>query len=53
MKAMIWVGITAGGLIGGWIGSMLDHGNMLGPWGIILGVIGSLIGIWAAVRFTE
>jgi hypothetical protein len=53
MKAMIWVGITIGGLIGGWIGSLLDHGNMLGLWGILFGAAGSLAGIWAAVHFGE
>jgi hypothetical protein len=50
MKMMIWVGITLGGIIGGWIGSLLDHGNMLGAWSIILSVVGSLVGIWAAVK---
>lgn len=53
MKAMIWIGITVGGLVGGWAGSLLDNGNMLGLWGILLGVVGSLVGIWAALRFSD
>lgn len=51
MKALIWVGISVGGLVGGWIGSMLDHGNFLGAWGIVLGTVGSLVGIWAGIHF--
>jgi hypothetical protein len=51
MKSLIWVGIIGGGLVGGWIGSLLDGGNLLGAWGLILGTIGSLAGIWAAARF--
>lgn len=47
---MIFIGVTVGGLIGGWIGSWIDHGNMMGGWGIILGAIGSLAGIWVAVK---
>ncbi len=53
MKLMIWIGITIGGLIGGWIGSMLDHGNMLGAWSIILGGVGSLAGIWLGIKMDE
>ena len=47
---MILVGATAGGLIGGWLGSMLDHGNMFGTWGIILSTIGGVVGIWAGYK---
>lgn len=50
MKLMIWIGITVGGLLGGWIGSMLDGGSMFGAWGIILSTVGSLVGIWAGYR---
>jgi hypothetical protein len=53
MKSLIWIGITIGGIVGGGIGTVLDHGNSLGAWSLILGVLGSLAGIWAAVRFTE
>ncbi len=47
MKSLIWLGIFVGGAVGGGIGSLLDHGNMLGAWSLILGTIGSLGGIWA------
>ncbi len=50
MKLMIWIGITIGGIVGGGIGSLLDHGNMLGAWSIILGAVGSLAGIWLGIK---
>jgi len=50
---MIFIGITIGGLAGGWIGTMLDHGNGLGAWSIILSTAGSLAGIWAAIRIND
>ena len=48
MKSMIWIGITLGGLAGGGIGSLIDHGNGFGLWSVVLSVVGSLVGIWAA-----
>lgn len=53
MKGIIWIGITVGGLIGGGIGTMLDHGNGLGGWSLTLSTVGSLAGIWAAVKLKD
>ena len=53
MKSLIWIGITIGGLVGGWIGTLLDHGNGLGGWSILLGMLGSLAGIWLAVKAAD
>ena len=50
MKLMIWLGIIVGGVLGGWIGSLLDHGNWLGGWGIVLSGVGSLLGIWGGYK---
>ncbi len=50
MKKLIYLGITVGGIAGGWLGSLADHGNWLGVWGIIGTMVGSLAGIWAAVK---
>lgn len=47
MKHAIWLGLTLGGLLGGWIGSLIDSGDMFGLWSIVLGTLGSLVGIWA------
>lgn len=51
-KTLIYIGITVGGLLGGWIGGMLDGGNMFGAWSIILGAVGSLAGIWAGYKIS-
>jgi len=50
MKKLIYLGITVGGLVGGWIGTILDKGNGLGPWSLALGTVGSLAGIWAGYK---
>jgi hypothetical protein len=50
MKSVMMLMITLGGVIGGWIGSVLDHGNGLGGWSLLLGTVGSLAGIWVAIR---
>jgi uncharacterized membrane protein YeaQ/YmgE (transglycosylase-associated protein family) len=50
MKLFIFMGVTIGGLLGGWLGSMLDHGNGLGPWSLLLSTIGSFVGIWAGYK---
>jgi uncharacterized protein YcfJ len=50
MKLMIWVGILVGGTVGGLIGAVLDRGNMLGVWSIVLSTVGSLAGVWAGYK---
>jgi hypothetical protein len=49
-KTLIYIGIAVGGLAGGYIGSLLDHGNPFGAWGIILSTIGGFAGIWAGYK---
>lgn len=53
MKLMIWIGITVGGIAGGWLGSLADGGNILGLWGIIGSTIGSLVGLWAGYKLSQ
>ncbi|MGH7241608.1 MAG: hypothetical protein ACREGB_04910 [Candidatus Saccharimonadales bacterium] len=50
MKLFIFISVTVGGVLGGWLGSLLDHGNGLGGWSILLSTIGSFVGIWAGVK---
>jgi uncharacterized protein YcfJ len=50
MKLMIFIGITIGSLIGGWLGAAMSHGNWLSGWSILLSGVGSLAGIWAGYR---
>ena len=52
-KTYIWIGLTAGGLIGGGIGSLLDRGNMLGLWSLLLSTIGGIAGIWAGYKLAN
>ena len=49
-KTYIWIGITVGGILGGLIGTWLDHGNGLGPWTLLLSTIGSIIGLWGGYK---
>lgn len=53
MKGLMLICITVGGIIGGWIGTMMDHGNGLGGWSLLLGTVGSLVGIWAAIKIND
>lgn len=49
-KTYIWLGIILGGLVGGGLGSVLDHGNIIGLWGIVLSGAGSIVGIVAGYK---
>ena len=53
MKKLIAFGIFIGGIVGGLIGTLLDHGNQFGPWTILLSTIGSLGGIWLGVKLNN
>jgi len=50
MKLFIFVGLTVGGLVGAWLGGLLDHGNALGGWSLLFSTVGSLVGIWAGYK---
>ena len=52
MKSAIWVGTLVGGSIGGLVGAWFD-GSGLGVWGVVLGTVGSLGGIWAGYTFAK
>lgn len=48
---MIIIGVTIGGTVGGWLGAaLLDHGNWLGGWSILLSTVGSFAGIWGGFK---
>lgn len=53
MKLMIFLGITVFSTIGGWLGASMDHGNWLGGWSILLGVVGSFFGVWAGYKASQ
>jgi hypothetical protein len=50
MKLMIFLGVTIFGIIGGWIGAAIDHGNWFGTASILIGTVGSLFGVWAGYK---
>ncbi len=49
-KTYIWIGIFAGGIAGGWLGGLIDHGNLLGTWSIIFSGVGSVVGVWLGYK---
>jgi uncharacterized membrane protein YfcA len=50
MKTLIWVGITIGSTLGAWLGSLIDHDPLFGPWSLLGGTIGSFVGIWVGYK---
>jgi uncharacterized membrane protein YeaQ/YmgE (transglycosylase-associated protein family) len=53
MKTMIYIGITVGSTIGAWLGSLIDHDPILGPWSLLFGTIGSFVGIWVGYKIAK
>lgn len=53
MKKFIYLGATIGGVVGGYLGSLADHGNSFGAWGITGSTVGGLLGIWAAYKIGQ
>jgi uncharacterized protein YcfJ len=50
MKLMIWIGITIGAIVGGFLGALFDHGNWFGGWSIMVSGIGSFVGLWLGYK---
>jgi hypothetical protein len=49
-KTLIYIGIAIFGTAGGWLGSMLDGGNLFGLWSILGSTVGGLLGIWVGFK---
>lgn len=49
-KTLIYISIAIFGIIGGWIGSVIDNGSIFGMWGIIGSTLGGLLGIWIGFK---
>ncbi|MCL4357387.1 hypothetical protein M1512_00625 [Patescibacteria group bacterium] len=50
MKIFITVSILVISTLGGWIGQLMDHGNWLGGWSIVLGTIGGFVGVYVGFK---
>jgi len=53
MKALIYIGLAIGSTIGGLVGSWIDGGNIFGTWGLLLGAVGAVAGIWAGYKLSQ
>ncbi len=52
-KGVLTLFITIGGIIGGYVPVWLFHVSGLSLWSLLCGAIGSLVGIWAAVKVSD
>jgi len=52
MKLLIYIGITIGGAIGGYLPSLIFHNNNLFVI-IITSGLGSLLGLWVGYKFVQ
>jgi hypothetical protein len=50
MKLLITFCVIAMGLLGSWLGGLLDGGNMFGAWSILGGTVGSFAGIYVGYK---
>ena len=53
MKLMIFIGVTVVGGIGSWLGAALSHNNYFSAASILLGAVGSLLGIWVGYKAAQ
>ena len=53
MKKAISLGVLIFGSLGGWLGTVIDHGNGFGGWAILLTAIGSFVGIWVGYKIAQ
>ena len=53
MKMIISFSIIVFSTLGGWIGQVIDKGNWLGGWSILLGIIGSFAGVWIGYKLGQ
>lgn len=47
---MIFIGIGVFGTIGGWIGASMTDGNWFSGWSLLLGTVGSFVGVWIGFK---
>jgi positive regulator of sigma E activity len=52
-KQLIYIFLVIFSLIGGWLGSLIDHGNIFSIWSLLLSTLGAFIGIWAGYKINQ
>jgi hypothetical protein len=52
-KTIVLIGASVGGIGGGYLGSLLDHGNGFGLWSILLSTVGGIAGIIAGYKINQ
>jgi len=52
-KGLMWISISIGGIIGGYLPVLLFHAGNFSIWSILGGGIGSIAGVWAAVKLNN
>ncbi len=53
MKALIYIFLAVGTIIGSYLGSLLDNGNFLGVWGLILSSAFGIGGIYLGYKISQ
>jgi len=53
MKKAISLGVLIFGSLGGWLGTVMSHGNGFGGWAILLTAVGSFFGIWVGYKIGQ
>lgn len=49
-KHLIYIMVAIFSTLGGWLGGIMDHGNFLGMWSILLAGIGGFVGVYVGYK---
>ena len=52
-KTLIWIGVTIGSSLGGWLGALVSHGNWLSWQGLLGTTLGGFLGIYAGYKLNQ
>jgi len=52
-RKILWFSATAGSIIGGIVGTILDKGNGFGIWSLFLSTVGGIAGIIMGYRLGD
>lgn len=52
-ESVIYIFLGVGGIVGGWLGGLLDGGSLFGLWGIIGSTIGGCVGVYVGYKIQQ